>query len=133
MTPGAATPTPPSSAEPPAALIAVEGGDPVVAQLGSFTWGEGGSDSPWLPGASIDVAAGERLTVTLADGMGVADWTARRVQAGTSNGTGAVGLGEGLAPISFPAPPAGAWSVQIVVRFAADLGSATYYWQVTVR
>ena len=40
-----------SRAEPPAATLAVEGGDPVAGQLGSFTWNGGGSDSPWLPGA----------------------------------------------------------------------------------
>ena len=38
-----------SATEPPAASIAVEGGDPVTGQLGTFTWGDGGSDSPWLP------------------------------------------------------------------------------------
>ena len=59
------------AAEPPAASLAVEGGDPVVGQLGSFTWGDGGSDSPWLPGAPIPVGAGERLTVAIADGVGV--------------------------------------------------------------
>ena len=38
------------SAEPPAATLAAEGGDPVAGQLGSYTWAGGGSDSPWLPG-----------------------------------------------------------------------------------
>jgi len=37
------------------------------------------------------------------------------------------------APITFPAPKPGRWSVQLAVTFAGDLGSATYYWEVTVR
>ena len=55
-----------SAAEPPAAALAVEGGDPVTGQLGTFTWGDGGSDSPWLPGAPIAVGTGEQLTVSIA-------------------------------------------------------------------
>jgi hypothetical protein len=55
-----------AAAEPPAATLAVEGGDPVTGQLGTFTWGDGGSDSPWLPGSPIAVGTGEQLTVTIA-------------------------------------------------------------------
>ncbi len=148
---GTAGPTPPAStsatagassgapatagpaAQPPAASLAVEGGDAVTGQLGSYTWNGAGSDSPWLPGAPIMVGQGERLGVALDGGVVVPAWTARRVVAGTTDGSGAVGLGEGEGPVTFPAPPAGAWSVQVTVRFAGDLGSATYYWQVTVR
>jgi len=119
--------------EPPAASISVEGGDPVVGQLGTFTWGNGGSDSPWLPGSPVAVGTGEHLTVTIADGAGMATWSARRVPAGTSDGSGAVGLGTGGPPVSFEAPPVGSWSVQVAVDFDGGLGSATYYWHVTVR
>lgn len=132
-TSAAATASSPTSAEPPAASMAVDGGDPVAGQLGSFTWGDGGSDSPWLPGAPIRVGAGEPLIVAIGDGIAVARWTARRVRAGTANGIGAVGLGDGDARISFQPPPAGTWSVQVAVQFATNMGSATYYWQVTVR
>jgi hypothetical protein len=136
-TPAAPTPSPsaatPSSTEPPAATLGVEGGDPVAGQLGSFTWNGAGSDSPWLPGSPIAVGNGERLTVVLADGAAVADWSARRVAAGTTDGTGAVGLGNGGPPVTFAAPPAGHWSVQVTVRFAGGIGSATYYWAITVR
>ena len=131
--------TPPSQApsaaatEPPAATLAVEGGDPVAGQLGTFIWGDGGSDSPWLPGSPIAVGTGERLTVALADGVGVATWSARRVPAGTTDGSGAVGLGTGGPPIVFEAPATGSWSVQVTVDFDGGLGSASYYWLVTVR
>src|SRR3954452_7640141 len=38
---------------PPEATLAVEGGDPVAGKLGTYIWADGGSDSPWLPGAPI--------------------------------------------------------------------------------
>ena len=47
---------------PPLFEGATEGGDPVTGSLGSFTWGDGGSDSPWLPGGEIAVGTGEQLT-----------------------------------------------------------------------
>ncbi len=119
--------------DPPAAALAVEGGDPVVGRLGSYTWQGGGSDSPWLPGASIAAAVGEPMTLTLGSGVGVASWTASRVEAGTADGIGAIGLGSGTDAIAFVAPAPGAWSVQVAIRFADDLGSAAYYWQLTVR
>ena len=123
----------PASAAPPDATLQVDGGDPVVGQLGSFTWGDGGSDSPWLPGSPVAVGTGERAIVTLTGGVGVASWTARRVPAGTQDGSGAVGLGSGAGPIAFAVPVPGAWSVQIEVRYAGGLGSGAYYWQLTVR
>ena len=105
----------------------------MTGTLGSFTWNNGGSDSPWVPGARIHVGAGERLTVTVAGAVGVAEWTARRVPAGATDGAGAVGLGDGTGTITFQAPPPGAWSAQITVRFAGDLGSAVYYWRLDVK
>ena len=133
-TPGTpSAPATPVSAEPPPASLAAEGGDPVTGSLGSFTWNNGGSDSPWLPGARIRVGAGERLTVTIKGAVGVATWTARRVPAGATDGAGAVGLGDGTGTITFQAPPPGIWSAQIAVRFAGDLGSATYYWRLDVK
>jgi hypothetical protein len=133
VSPAAVASPPLAAAEPPAAALAAEGGDPVTGQLGSFTWADGGSDSPWLPGTPVVVGAGEPLTVTLADGVAVADWSARRVPAGTTDGAGAVGLGSGPTPVTFAAPRPGSWSVQVTVTFAGGLGSAAYYWQLTVR
>lgn len=133
MDPSAAVGASFHATQPPPASLAVEGGDPVIGQLGTFTWGDGGSDSPWLPGASVSAASGERLGVTVAGGVAVASWSARRVIAGTSDGTGAVALGSGPGPAAFEAPPAGAWSVGVTLDFADNLGSATYYWAITVR
>ena len=122
-----------STTEPPAASLAVEGGDPVTGQVGTFTWSDGGSDSPWLPGSPIVVGTGETLTVSIAGPIGVATWSAKRIPAGAMAGSGATGLGTGGPPIAFDAPEAGSWSVQVAVDFDGGLGSATYYWLVTVR
>jgi hypothetical protein len=118
--------------EPPAGLLAVEGGEAVKGQLGSFTWKNGGSDAPWLDGTPIHVGAGERLAVTFGEPIGVSNWTASRVPPGNRDGFGAIGIGEGLAgPIAFDPPPKGSWSVSVEVWFE-NFGSAAYYWLVNV-
>jgi hypothetical protein len=122
-----------SGTEPPAATLAVEGGDPVVGELGTFTWGDGGSDSPWLPGSPIAAGTGERLTVSIAGPVAVATWSAKRIAEGAVGGSGATSLGTGGPPIAFDAPETGSWSVQVTVDFNGGFGSATYYWLVTVR
>ncbi len=118
---------------PPTASLAAEGGDPVVGQLGTFTWGDGGSDSPWLPGAPVAVGSREPLTVTLADGPPVSGWTARRVRAGATSPAGAVAVGSGSGPIAFDAPATGSWTVEVAVTFADGLGSAAYFWRLDIR
>jgi hypothetical protein len=123
-----------TAGDPPAASLRVDGGDPVVGRLGSYTWAGGGSDSPWLPGARIRVGTGERLSLALVPATAIGAWSARRATPGTLDGAGAVSLGEGRGePIGFAAPGPGTWSVQVAIQFAGELGSATYYWQVEVR
>jgi hypothetical protein len=120
-----------TQARPPDASLAAEGGDAVVGQLGSYTWADGGSDSPWLPGAPIAVGAGEPLSVTLADGTPVGAWTAVRAPADQANGAGAVEAGEGSGVIAFSVGAPGRWTVAVTIAFVAG-GSATWYWQLEV-
>lgn len=123
-----------SLGEPPQATLSAEGGDPVTGALGSFTWGDGGSDSPWLPGAPIAVASNEPLTAHLPAGVPLKDWKAARVPAGTTDGVEAMAIADGTTtPIAFEAPGPGTWSTQLTVTFGDGLGSATYYWAVAVR
>jgi hypothetical protein len=130
---GAATiPPAPAGEMPPAASLAAEGGDPVVGQLGTYVWHEGGSDSPWLRGAKIAVGAGEPLSVTLDPGIGIASWSARSVSATADGPAGATTLGRGTAMPAFGAPAPGAWTVEVRVVFADDLGSASYFWRLDV-
>jgi hypothetical protein len=119
--------------EPPAASLKAEGGDPVVGQLGSYTWNGQGSDSPWLPGSPIRVGAGEPLAVTIAGQPAIDDWTVQRVAGGATGGAGAVAMGSGQdAPIGFVAPAAGSWSILVDVRFPGG-SDAAYYWVLDVR
>lgn len=123
----------PSMPEPPAASIAVEGGDPVVGELGTFTWMNGGSDAPWLDGSPIHVGAGETLVLALAEDFPIATWKVSRVAPGSRDGVGAVAMGQGSGePITFHAPPPGSWSVVVSVRFAVNDGTALYFWLIDV-
>lgn len=121
-------------AGPPAARLAVEGGDPVVGELGSFTWNNAGSDAPWLPGHPIHVSTTEHVTFTLAGAVPIETWhVARVLSSAVPGGDGVVGMADGTGSvIGFDAPPAGRWSVTVRVRFGGNLGDAAYYWAVTV-
>ena len=122
----------PPTSEPPAASISVDGGDPVVGALGSFTWEGSGSDGPWLRGTPIHIGIGERLTVTLADPVGVMNWTVDRTPA-EAVGSRVTGMAQGSGePVTFAAPPAGNWSVSVDVGFVDNRGSAAYYWLIDV-
>ena len=117
------------AAAPPRADVTVDGGDPVPGQLGSYTWLGIGSDSPWLPGTPIRVGAGEPLTMTFAPAIAPVTWRGRFVPAEQADAAGARSLSDGTAsPPSFVAPPAGRWTVQVEVVFAA--GSAAYFWRM---
>lgn len=130
--PAAATAEAPSIPLPPDATLGVEGGDPVIGELGSFSWENTGSGSPWLPGAPIRIGRGEMLFMALSEPAGLANWTVGRTPADTP-GLDIVGIAEGVTGmVRFPAPPAGTWSVNVNVWFVGGLGSASYYWLVEV-
>jgi hypothetical protein len=117
---------------PPAAHLATEGGEPVTGQLGTFVWGDGGSDSPWLPGAPLRVAAGERLVLTLSPKTGIGHWRARYTRARATDPGGATSLGSGAGDVGLTAPAKGNWTVEIALEFADALGSASYFWRLEV-
>ena len=122
-----------AAAGPPTAALAVEGGDPVDGQLGSYVWGDGGSDSPWLHGAPITVGAREPLTVAVRRDQPIASWSARFVVATADGPEGATVLGQGSAQPRFPAPSPGSWTVEVHVVFVDAAGNASYFWQLTVQ
>ena len=117
---------------PPAARLAAEGGDPVTGQLGTFIWGDGGSDSPWLQGAPIHVGAGERLSLVLSPSTGIRSWRARSVRAGATAPIGATLLGSGTDKVLLTAPARGRWTVELAIDFAGTLGAASYFWRLEV-
>ena len=127
-----ASPSPPRGDAPPEATLAAEGGDPVAGRLGTFTWRDGGSDSPWLQGAPLAVGSGEPLTMSIAPLVDISTWQARAVPAGSDGPAGATSLGEGRGSPTFFAPDTGAWTVEVRVAFDGDLGSASYFWRLEV-
>jgi len=128
-----ATLTPPEPVDgPPMASLAVDGGDPVAGQLGTYVWKDGGSDSPWLPGARIAVGAGEFLAMTLDPDIAIDSWRSRYVPASADGPAGATALGEGRAPAAFKTPPPGSWTVEVRVVFGDGRGDASYFWRVEV-
>lgn len=129
--PTAAVPTASGDA-PPVGALAAEGGDPVTGQLGTFAWGDGGSDSPWLPGAPIAVGAGEPLAVSFRPPIRVATWQARAVPSGADGPAGATILGEGTGAPAFGAPAAGSWTAEVHVVFDGGVGDASYFWRLEV-
>lgn len=139
--PGTPAPTPTATLEPaqtpagdgpPAAQLTAEGGDPVTGQLGTYIWGDGGSDSPWLPGAPIAIGSGEPLSVTFQAPIAVATWWARSVPSSADGPDGASLLGEGTGDPAFGAPAAGSWTVEVHVEFDGGVGDASYFWRLEV-
>lgn len=132
-----ATPAAPSATvagmdAPPDGRLAAEGGDPVAGQLGTYIWGDSGSDSPWLPGAPIAVGAGEPLAVTFDPDVAVESWTAVYVPTSADGPAGAKTLGEGSGALTFAAPGPGSWTLALDVTFAQGAGSAYYAWRLNV-
>jgi hypothetical protein len=120
------------AAGPPVAALAAEGGDPTDGQLGTYTWGDGGSDAPWLPGARMAVGAGEPLTITFRPETTIDTWFARAQPATADGPAGAATLGQGSGQPRFMAPGDGTWTVEVSVVFGNAAGKASYFWQLAV-
>ncbi len=117
---------------PPDASLIVPDGDPVVGQLGGYTWGDTGSDAPWLPGTPATVDGTAPLRFGLSFDAPISDWSARYAPTGDLSPVVSAGLERRGAPLEVGPPPPGTWSVAMTVTFAGGRGSATYYWEVEV-
>ena len=127
--------------QPPAAFLAVDGRGSVEGELGSYTFGAAGSDSPWLPARALDgvaAAPGARLIITLAGGQPIGTWSAVIAAAGDDQAVNKRALGEsqagGLGPaITLPAPSRGDWVLMVQLAYGDGSGSGAYYWEINVR
>ena len=117
---------------PPAAALAAEGGDATDGQLGTYTWGGGGSDAPWLRGARMAVGSGEPLSVAFRPETMIEAWTARAVPSTADGPERATALGQGAGLPRFRSPDAGTWTVEVHVTFPNAAGAASYFWQLAV-
>lgn len=147
-TPAAATAGPSVAASDPAPSTAGESiptdlpGPPLAAlsagsvlvdgALGTFTWGGGGSDAPWIvPPAERAIADGGPFSVTFTPPIPVERWTmswAPITAEGAGSPTGGL-EGTGPLPAVGPVPGPGPWSLAVRAWFGAGR-EATWFWRV---
>ena len=79
-------------------------------------------------------AAGEQLTLTLAEPVGIGDMEGASGPAREPRRRSGRSAWRRVPqePVRFVAPPAGTWSVEVSVRFTEERGSALYYWRIEV-
>lgn len=128
-----ATAEPPLPAAPPVAVLTgLAAGAEAKGSLGTYTWGGGGSDAPWVVAKRAGTAsAGSKLEVVFG-GLEPASWTSAwaRVQGGTASSPAGGVSGEGRPAVSAPAA-GGDWSLRVTATFSPG-SNATYYWRLTV-
>lgn len=132
-----ATPTPPSPSlagrdAPPDAVLAAEGGDPVIGQLGTYVWFGTGSDAPWLTGALLAVGSGESLRLNVVPEGRIATWEVRGLPAAAHGPEEARTIAKGHGTPAFEAPGPGTWTVEVTLEFAGGAGRAAYFWRLQV-
>jgi hypothetical protein len=126
-------PSPPGPAvEPPKAFLGAEGDPGVAGDLGTYTFGGTGDDSPWLPGEPMVVPAGVPLAIRFDPPVEIGDWIVRITEAADFEGRNAAPYRAGSGPVTFVSPSAGAWSIAVSATFANGVGDATFYWRLSV-
>jgi hypothetical protein len=131
------TPTPPSPSlagrdAPPDAVLAAEGGDPVIGQLGTYVWFGTGSDAPWLSGAPLTVGSGEPLNLRVVPERRIASWEVRDLPASAGEPGDAMIIAKGTGMPAFEAPGSGTWTIEVTLEFAGGAGRAAYFWRLKV-
>jgi hypothetical protein len=121
--------------QPPAALLAAEHrpGEPRAGALGSYTWGDNGSDAPWIvPSGGSEVRAGDPLSVSFDPAAAPVTWTARWAPVAGDGPGDVAASAEGSGPPVFGTPDRpGTWSLQLEAGFGNGR-SAVWYWRIEV-
>lgn len=121
--------------EPPEAMLSGETlpGEPAVGDLGSYTWGEEGSDAPWIVSDRGAVAKpGTPVGVTFTPIVAPPAWTVRWAPISAGGAGEVASAAQGTGQVVFTVPDtAGPWSLQLDARFGTGHG-ATWYWRVDV-
>ncbi|HYO43232.1 MAG TPA: hypothetical protein VES19_08555 [Candidatus Limnocylindrales bacterium] len=119
---------------PTVSLISGVGGVPVPGALGSYVWDGAGSDAPWLvpPGAEAVRARGP-YAVTVAPSLAIERWRAAWAPVVGGEARDPIGRMSGAGGLVLVPGPgaAGAWSLQVDIRFAGGNHGA-WYWRVEV-
>jgi hypothetical protein len=120
------------SAPPAATLSGLAGGRPATGALGTYTWGGGGSDAPWIVGKRAGTAgSGSRLAVDLG-GLTPVGWDTAwaKVRNGVAASPTGASSGTGLPVVTAPSS-GGDWTLRVTVSFGPG-ANATYYWRISV-
>jgi hypothetical protein len=126
----AATPGP-IPAKPPVATLRGLAGGGAAGQLGSYTWGSGGSDAPWIVGKVLGTApSGASLDVSLG-GAVPAGWTAAWAEVSGGVAGSPSGGTSGSGQVAVTAPATGDWSLRVTTTFGPG-HNATYFWHLTI-
>ena len=127
-----ATPGPIPAKPPVATLRGLSSSASARGQLGSYTWGRGGSDAPWIVGKVLGSAAvGAALDVSL-EGTVPTRWTAAwaAVSDGMAGSPSLGTSGSGQVAVAAPVKP-GDWSLRVTATFGPG-HNATYFWRLSV-
>jgi hypothetical protein len=132
--PAAQTPDPEVEvpATPPRALLVDADAGSTVGALGSYTWGDGGSDSPWIVVRAGRAAAGAGpWALSFAPDVPVDAWTAAWASIRNGRPGQIAGYEQGTTgQVAFIGPTGpGPWTLKVEVRFAGG-GSAVYFWRL---
>ena len=130
------TPVPTAAlSEPPMALLVGDRlpGEPAVGDLGSYTWGDEGSDAPWIVSDRGAFARpGTPVSITFDPSVEPPAWTVRWAPITAAGAGDVASASQGTDEVTFAVPDqAGAWSLQVEARFGTGHG-ATWYWRVDV-
>jgi hypothetical protein len=131
------TPIPTAAlSEPPVALLLGDaiGREPAVGDLGAYSWGQEGSDAPWIvskPG--MRAKPGVPVSVSFDPPVAPTAWTVRWAPITAAGAGDVVSWAEGSGDVTFAVPgEAGAWSLYLEARFGTG-HDANWFWRVDVR
>jgi hypothetical protein len=126
------TPRPDAPSAPPSALLADADEVPVAGTLGSYTWGNGGSDSPWIIVGVDRAATGTGpWTMSFEPEVPVESWVAAWAAIRDGRPGRVEGYEQGATgPIMLTGPTGpGPWTLKVEVRVVGG-GSAVYFWRL---
>ena len=113
--------------QPPTAQLSVAGGTPSTGELGTYTWQSTGSDGPFLRGTPVKLRPGGAATISLQPAAAIATWSLREARPGDTTGSTSRDIASGSGPIAFTLP-SDAGTLVLRVDFAANVGTANYFW-----
>lgn len=113
----------------------------VVGLLASFAFCDGSTEAPWPAAASlpeVQLTDDEiNILISIAEGQSFLQWQALSAPTSATSPTDATMLSSGTSDsgvdsVSFAGPTTGEWVISMTLTYPGQIGSATYFWLVTV-